>query len=247
MEVYFVDVGRGTSSLILLGQARAIVIDCGTNSGVLLQLLARFRVQQIVRLVVSHNHQDHAGGAVGVLTQFEGRIDQICFLEDVELRQTTFWRKVKQQLDDGILSFDQLVRLECGNRPKELYRERGRQVSLKIFAPHFTDNLQSTGERDPNATSGVLVLASGSRRVVFAGDSTIRQWQRIRAARGRPLECDILSVPHHAGIVWNHPDELKWLYTEGVTPRYAHISVTTSNTDRHPRPEVIDAIAAGGA
>ena len=61
MEVYFVDIGKGTSNLILLGQSRTIVIDCGKNSGILLQLLKRFHVQEIDRLILSHNHDDHVG------------------------------------------------------------------------------------------------------------------------------------------------------------------------------------------
>jgi competence protein ComEC len=65
MEVYFIDVGKGTSNLNHLGQSRAIVIDCGKSSGILLQLLTRFRIQEIVRLVVSHNHDDHVGGSAG--------------------------------------------------------------------------------------------------------------------------------------------------------------------------------------
>jgi beta-lactamase superfamily II metal-dependent hydrolase len=246
MEVYFVDIGKGTSNLILLGQSRAIVVDCGKSSRVLLHLLKKFQIQEITRLVVSHNHDDHAGGAPAILTEFRGRIEKICFLEDGLLRQTTFWEKVEEQRRAGIITYDDLVRLECENRPRMLYQERPRKLSLKIFSPRFGDNLQAVGEGDPNATSAVLVLAVEDRRVVFAGDSTIRQWQRIRQARGSPVDCEILSVAHHAGIVWNHLNDLQWLYREGVKPRYAIVSVSTSNTDGHPRPEVIHEITSAG-
>ena len=214
MEVYFLDIGKGTSNVILLGQSRAIVIDCGRTSGVLLQLLTRFRVQEIVRLIVSHNHDDHVGGAAGVLTAYEGRIEKICFLEDGALAQTIFWRKIEKQLRERIITYNHLVRLECDDRPKMLYEEPVRKLSLKILSPRFTDNLQAMGERSPNATSGVLVLTIEDKRIVFAGDSTIRQWQRIREARGKPIHCEILSVAHHAGVVWNKLEELKWLYDE---------------------------------
>lgn len=150
----------------------------------LLQLLARFQVQEIVRLVVSHNHDDHVGGAVGILTAYEGRIEKICFLEDGELHQTKFWRKIEQQRGAGIITYDNLLRLECDDTPKMLYQERARKLSLKIFSPRFGDNLQAIGEGNPNATSGVLVLTIEDKRIVFAGDSTIRQWKRIREARG---------------------------------------------------------------
>lgn len=247
MEAYFIDIGPGTSNLILLGRSRAIVIDCGERSGALLQLLARFRVQEIVRLIVSHNHEDHVGGAVGVLAEYEGRIGQICFLEDGLLYETKFWRRIKKQLCDRTLTYDQLVRLECGKNPKELFRDRRDDLSLKIFAPNFADNLEATEGGAPNSTSGVLVLTVGSRRIVFAGDSTIGQWRRIRQARGKALDCDLLAVPHHAGIIWSDPADIEWLYTEGVRPTYAYVSVTTSNTHKHPRPEVIRSLTRNGA
>jgi competence protein ComEC len=246
MEVYLVDIGRGTSNLILLGRSRAIVIDCGARSGVLLQLLERFGIQEIVRLIVSHNHDDHAGGAVGVLTQYEGHVGQVCFLQDGILNQTPFWQRVQRQLIDGTLSFEQLIRLECGPTPKELFRDRTTGVSLKIFAPSFADNLEATQAGAPNATSGVLVLTTGRRRVVFAGDSTISQWRRIRQIRRRALDCDLLSVPHHAGSISKDPTDIDWLYTEGVRPAHAYVSVATSNTYGHPRREVIQSLVRNG-
>jgi competence protein ComEC len=247
MEVYFLDIGKGTSNLILLGQSRAIVIDCGKTSDVLLQLLTKFRVQEIVRLILSHNHDDHVGGAPGVLTAYEGRIDKICFLQDGELEQTLFWQKIEDQRKRGIISYDVLIRLECDDRPRMLYQERARRLSLKIFSPRFSDNLQAIGEGNPNATSAVLVLDIEGKRIVFAGDSTIRQWERIRASRGSRIDCEILSVAHHAGVVWNNPQDLQWLYDQGVVPRHAIVSVATSNVDGHPRQEVIQVINGAGA
>lgn len=247
MELYFVDVGRGTSNVVLLGDNRAIVVDCGKRSGVLLHLLKRFGVREIVRLCLSHNHDDHIGGAVAVLTEYEGMIERICFLQDGNLLQTGFWRKVKLQMRKGTLHHGQVIRLHCDDNPKMLYEEPSRKLSLKIFSPSFVDNLQAIDERDPNATSAVLVLTYGNRRVVFAGDSTIRQWRRIREERKEALACDLLSVAHHGGIVWDDPAELDWLYTEGVRPSYAVVSVATSNTDQHPRQEVISSITTSGA
>ena len=97
MEVYFLDVGQGTCNLLLLGGQQAVVIDGGgRGSRTLLQALERFRVSHIVRLIVSHNDADHTGG-------------------------TALWDRIEQQLADGILSEDQLHRLERDQHPKLVF------------------------------------------------------------------------------------------------------------------------------
>ena len=75
MEVFFVDVAQGTCHVILLGGRRAIVIDCGCvqrKDQFILKFLHRMNVEFIERLIVSHSHNDHSGGAVAVLGDYAG-------------------------------------------------------------------------------------------------------------------------------------------------------------------------------
>ncbi len=79
MEVFFLDVAQGTCQVIMLGQRRAIVIDCGIrNDRIVLQFLRRMGVEHIERLIVSHCHGDHIGGAVSVLGAFQNPISRGC-------------------------------------------------------------------------------------------------------------------------------------------------------------------------
>ena len=247
METYFVDIGRGTSNLILIGQQKAIVLDCGQNSLALLQLLSQLKIDTISQLIISHSHHDHIGGALTLLTQYEGRIDKLYFVQDDTLLKSRFLVKLMQHIDKGRILASQVFRLECDSTPRLLFQSPNNEITIKAFSPNFTDNLRALNSKNPNATSGVLVLDSKGKRIVFAGDSTVEQWRQIRAARGRPLECDVLAVPHHAGVVWANINELDWLYKEGVVPRHSIISVSTSNTDKHPLPEVITALARAGS
>jgi competence protein ComEC len=95
MEVFFLDVAQGTCQIILLGDRRAIVLDCGVpNDRLVLQFLRRLGIEYLDRLIVSHSHSDHIGGAVSVLGEYQDRIERICFVQDDLFLQSSFWRRV---------------------------------------------------------------------------------------------------------------------------------------------------------
>jgi beta-lactamase superfamily II metal-dependent hydrolase len=101
-ECYFLDVGQGSSNVILLGNRRAIVIDCGPAAHVPLRLLHRY-VDQIVALVVSHNDSDHHGGAAGIVAAYPRAIDQVYFLQDRPVEQIGLYAVVQDALNRGLM------------------------------------------------------------------------------------------------------------------------------------------------
>jgi competence protein ComEC len=249
MEVYFADVGQGTCNVILIGKRRALVIDTGRRAADLRLLLSHLNVDYLTLLAVSHLDADHVGGAPAILTEFRGRIGKVCYPNDHRVLATPFWDKLQSELDEEHIARDQLVRLECEKNPKLVWCSAVLQADLKLFSPTFGENQVAIGKEDANATSGVLVLKIGTRRVVFPGDSSFGQWQEIRKRRGSALDCEIVAIPHHAGIIWpGHwtgaalQTQLEWLYRDAIRPGHAIISVGTSNVDRHPRPEVISTL-----
>lgn len=256
MEVCFADVGQGSASIILLGQGRAILVDCGPRGGqTVVALLDYFRVKTIVRLIVTHNHADHSSGAIPVIDAFPGRVKQVWFLLDSSLEGSIFWSRIQEELQAGRIKDKDLYRLEYRNQPTTVYQDG--DVELQVLSPNFVQNVQAMKESDPNATSGVLVLKKGRRtRVVFSGDSVISQWRSIHERYGRKIRCDFLTVPHHGGVMWEsrkdgetEPDyttrltaDLEWLYSDVLEAHYAIFSVGTANTYNHPRKEVVEAI-----
>jgi hypothetical protein len=90
------------------------------------------------------------------------------------------------------------------------------------------------------------ILGSRPHRIIFAADSEVTQWQEIRRLSGQRQTCDILAVPHHAGETQSTEEQLRWFFDEAIVPTIAVISVGTSNTHGHPRPDVIRAMSARG-
>jgi competence protein ComEC len=260
VELCFVDVAQGSASVILLGENKAIVIDCGDGpqARTLISLLNHLRVSTLSCLIVTHNHEDHSAGAASLLTAFQERIEQLWFIDDAALHDSVFWRRVNEEIKAGRLAHSQLYRLEYRNQLSEIYRQNG--ILLSVIAPSMVTNILANQANDPNTTSGVIILKGYNQQVMFTGDSTISQWRSIHQQIGRPIKCTIITMPHHGGIMWESQraaetdtayanrvaTELNWFYTQAVNGKVGVVSVGTSNSFKHPRPEVIDAFRQQG-
>ena len=252
-ECCFLDVGQGTCNILLLGDRRAIVIDCGPPSIIPYRFLSGY-VDRIVTLIISHNDHDHYGGASRIIAAYPRAIDQIYFLQDRPIGHLKLFAVVKDAWERGLLT-TKPIRLEADREPRIIYCDVQADLSLELLFPSFAENLEAQSHSHPNATSGVLALFCGDRSIVFAGDSTVDNWRTIRDGLGKRIETDILAVPHHGGCIVNRSitgedrvaEELHWLYREAVHPRYAIISTGTSNTHGHPVKSTIRALRECGA
>jgi beta-lactamase superfamily II metal-dependent hydrolase len=253
-ECYFLDVGQGTSNVILLGQGRAIVIDCGRSAWTALRLLQRY-VSRIVALIVSHNDVDHHGGAEAILAAYPKAIDRLYFLQDRPVEQLSLYALAMREHAAGNL-VALPIRLEREDQKRVIYSDAAADLSLELLFPTFLDNLTAQSAASPNATSALLVLFCGSRRIVFPGDATVDEWRRVRTLLGGAIPCDIVAVPHHGGNIslrrakGETPaayssrvlTDMRWVYSQAVQPSHAVISVGSSNDYRHPRSETLAAL-----
>lgn len=247
MEVFFLDVGQGTCQVVITGNRTAVVIDSGTRNSLLaLQFLKRMGVSRLAALLTTHSHSDHIGGATAILGEYGRQIDTIGFVQDDRFLDTAYWKRLCQWIEDGTILREQLVRLECGPRPQIIWQDVGLHASLRVFAPLPVQNLQAQQQHNPNATSAVLILDVGTKRIVFAADSELIQWQDIHRSHGT-IPCELASVPHHGGAIHKSPSELTWLYRDALTPGVAVISVGTTNRYGHPNEEVVRALTGCGA
>jgi competence protein ComEC len=237
--------------VILLGGGRAIVIDCGPGRSQQTVRLLRRYVDTIEALIISHNDADHDCSVGNVLCQYRKATKNIFFLQDRDATRLPRTFGMLQSAKEG--DFPTPRRLEVdGSAPRVLFSENG--VELSLLYPDLMANLRAQTESTggPNQSSGVLRLRCGGRRVVFSGDATIEAWEYLAAQmpEEKPLPCDIMTVPHHGGMISRDPPKEQIhqtrLYSELIKPQYAVISVGTSNQHGHPRKEVVNALAKAG-
>lgn len=251
MEVFFLDVAQGMCHIMLVGDQTAIVIDSGSGaktkqSTIPLQFLQRMGIKKIAALLTTHSHKDHMGGAVNILGHYQDQIARIGFVDDGTFRTSPYWVRISEFINEGKLDRDCLIRLECSSIPQVVWENSSLNAKFQVIAPLPIQNLQATEQETPNATSAVLVLDIGTKRIVFAGDSEFIEWKDIHREHGT-LHCNLLSVSHHGGDIKCSQDELAWLYRDAVKPEVAIISVGTTNTHHHPREDVVRALTECGA
>ena len=247
MEVFFLDVAQSTCQVILLGERRAIVVDCGLrNDRIVLQFLRRSGVEYLERLIVSHSHEDHIGGAVAILGEYQDRISKVCFVQDHQFLQSAFWKRISELYKAGTLTADHLVRLESTEAPQEVWSDGSKSMCLRTYSPTAAENLLAQEAETPNPTSAVLFFDIGAHRIILAADSEVSQWEEIHRKSGVRMKCDLLAVPHHAGRAHRSIKDLNWLFDEALSADVAVISVGTTNTHGHPREDVVEAMSTRG-
>lgn len=230
-ECWFLDVAQGSSNVIYLGDGKAIVIDCGADrSNTTLSFLKKNYVTTIEALIVSHNHDDHDGNLANILSNYNGSIKSFYFLRDGHHKKTIGLLK---SYGDAVLN---VRRLEAD---ETIFSQN--DIALSVIFPNVLENMDS--EDSPNETCSILKLEYGNSRILFGGDAGIEAWRKIKERRAIecPYNCDILTVPHHGGKLSENSsqNDHQELYTQIVKPKYAIISVGTSNQHNHPNKNCI--------
>lgn len=259
-SVFFVDVGQGTSQVILFKDSSIVVVDCGESSDALIRLLDNLSFDRIRAVILSHWHDDHICGAPAFLKKYIAKIDGFLVSQDrpacsvqtnlvyshlnaESKNRTRFWIDQLQYTgrDDGLIR-----NVSDGTD----------EIRLRVVYPDFVENLDVQQQKDENQGSGVLVLECKDSRVLFPGDAGQMAFQAIvkRVGNGQPLQCDIVAAPHHCGKLAKSAGKMKgfancyeWFYSSVVKAKYVVVSVGSGNTYGHPREDHLSAARTNGA
>jgi len=222
LEIYFLDVGQGDGSLVVLPEGAQVLIDGGPPGGGVLEELGRVleRGDRYIDLVVvSHPQLDHFGGLVEVLRRYEVGV--------------FVWNGI----EGTSAAFEDLEKSIRENGAKEVILTAGDKIvqgesEIKVLSP----DRKALAATDLNDTSLVLELKSKNSRTLFTGD--------IGAAveAGMPAsDVDILKVAHHGSKFSTSAN-----FLEAVRPEAAVIEVGR-NSYGHPTSRVLEDLGNIGA
>ena len=221
VKIEVLDIGQGDASLIYT-KDEVIMIDTGDvdERDRLEKLLKECNISTIDKLIITHPHADHIGGAYVVFKNVN--VKEVYDNGDATTSKTyqTYLKNIKQKN----IAYHQLKAGETV--------DFGDGVSFKVFSP--TEKMIKNDD-DLNNNSIVGQLRYKDFTMLFTGDSERDAEQNMVKSYGDELQSDVLKSPHHGSRTSSSDDYLKTVKAKDVI-----ISLAADNEYGHPHKQTLD-------
>lgn len=233
LDIHFIDVGQGDSTLIRCPNGENILIDSGSLSranpiAVREYLLSQLdpRILKIHTLIVTHPDADHYNLLPQVLDEIV--VDQ------------AFWTGYESDYANAAFQnwfFNGSIRRI---HLTETDYDDEQRPNAEIQCGGATVYLLAAGviaaESSKNALSIVLMIRYGEFEAVFTGDATIATEKVILERYSTDwLDIDLLKIGHHG----SNATSTSYEWAKTLSPEIAVVSAGDENNFGHPRDEVI--------
>lgn len=214
MAVHFIDVGQGLAILVQSG-GENLLYDGGNRSHAdeVVQYLKNQQVETINYMISSHYDEDHLGGLVKCLDNFE--VEHVLgsdYVHTSDLFNTFMNTATAHAIIVEYPSVGDTYEFGTG--------------SFTVMAP---DGIS----QNSNDNSVVIRLVNGNNSFMFMGDAEETSEQDM-ISTGMNLDCDVLSLGHHGSA-----SSTSWDLLEATSPSWAVISCGLNNTYGHPAAETM--------
>lgn len=233
LQVHFIDVGQGDATLVITPNGRTILVDTGGALGpqngfdvgerVVVPYLRHYGVNSIDWLILTHNHQDHAGGAAAV-AEIMG-VHRVLLRQEGTDNPPAILRLQQAMQDKGMQEAERVGELHVDGVKVKLY-----QVGEDIT----TGAMKGKGGRSSseNGRSTVARVEYGQHSFLLTGDLEGESENKLSKTDLAPST--VLKVGHHGARKSTQSE-----FLARVLPQYAVVSVGADNQFGHPTPETM--------
>ena len=220
------DVGQGLA-IVVQTERHALLYDAGpayspeadSGSRVILPFLRAAGIARLDAMVVTHDDNDHAGGAVSVLSGVP-----VGALYSSLAETHPAWRAAPG------------YRLPCAAG------QRWNWDGVRFELLHPTAESYAIGAIKSNDRSCVLKITSAHGAVLLTGDIEADSEEALLERARAALRADVLVVPHHSSRTSSTQE-----FIDAVQPRWAILPVGYRNRFGHPKEAVVERYRASGA
>ncbi len=238
LVMHMIDVGQGESVLIQFPAGKNMLVDTGGWNGelvsgegagnkVVVPYLQRLGVRRLDALLLTHSHEDHAGGAAAVIKNIpaasvivSSAAQKADALTGASPEDDPYSRLLEGFLKKGI-------NIQAVKERDKLLLDP--DVEIKVISPSPTRTYQAD---DENNSSVVLMIRYGRQKFLLTGDIEVEAQESLLKS-GADLRADVLKMPHHGS------SNLLSSFVERVHPSFALISAGNHNRFFLPSPETI--------
>ncbi|MGH9145325.1 MAG: DNA internalization-related competence protein ComEC/Rec2, partial [Vicinamibacterales bacterium] len=232
LEISFVDVGQGDSTLVRFPGGASLLVDAGGGSDqfdmgarVVSPTLWASGVRQLATLAITHGDPDHLGGAPSVLRDFAAR----GVWDGVPVPPHKAMQAFRRLADSRAVAWQTLQR---GDR----FRLGGADVH--VWNPPLPDWER---QRVRNDDSIVLEIRYGAVSIVLPGDIGAAV-ERVLAPHFAPAGLRVLKAAHHGSATSTSIE-----FLEALRPSIVVFSCGRDNPHGHPVPQVLRRVEEIGA
>lgn len=222
LRVIFLDVGQGSSQLLISPSGKTMLIDAGNNDQEqnMIDYLQKYGVDRLDIIIGTHPDADHIGGLDRVIDQMD--VGDI-YMPRVQSNTKTFESLLKSISSKG---------LKVKNARSGLTLNWDEQVTVNMVAPVNTSE-------DKNNMSAVVKVTYGSTSFLLTGDAE-RESEADMISSGVDLQADVMLVGHHGS-----KSSTTAAFLKQVKPKYGVIQVG-ENSYGHPKQTILDRLNKAG-
>ncbi|HEY0267742.1 MAG TPA: DNA internalization-related competence protein ComEC/Rec2 [Methyloradius sp.] len=224
MQVSVLDVGQGLA-VVVRTKTHTLLYDTGpryssqsdSGSRIIVPYLRGEGLAKLDGLVISHNDDDHSGGALSVLSQVP-----------------VSW--LASSLPATVPELQTAYHLPC----YEGQRWQWDGVQFEMVYPDYAS--YGNASLKDNDRSCVLKVTSQFGSLLLTGDIEAKAEDALLGAQNKLLKSDVLIVPHHGSKTSSTPG-----FVATVEPAIAIFTVGYLNRFGHPKAQIVDRYEAIGS
>ncbi|RSL33350.1 MBL fold metallo-hydrolase [Salibacterium salarium] len=223
LDVHFLDVGQGDSTLIVSDDKEtAILIDGGRpdEGEKIVQTLNQAGIDELEWVVATHPDIDHIGGLIDVLHD----IDVENVLDSGRTHTTETYKKYREVLKEKNINF--FVAEEGETLPTSI-------ADVKILNGYSDSKIQ-------NESSIALYVTYKNDSLLLTGDATAETEKDMM--KEYSVKADVLKVAHHGSATSSSSP-----FVKAVSPDIAVLPFDKDNEFGHPNAEVVQRFRQSGA